>query len=73
MATWRSQGRTINLEAPGDNNWEGSLTLGSSEEYSVQTQFNYINYTPLPFSDQQDLGDWVVKSNNSGQLTITLF
>ena len=73
MATWRSQSRTIHLEAPGDQDWEGSLTLGPSEEYAVETQFNYISYTPLPFSDQSDLGDWVVKTDNFGQLTITLF
>lgn len=73
MATWRSQGRTINFEAPGVNDWEGSHVLGPSTEYSADTQYNYIIYTPLPFSDQADLGDWVVKTDNSGQLTITLF
>ena len=73
MATWRSEGRTINFEAPGVNNWEGSHVLGPSTEYSVSTQFNSINYTPLSFSDQENLGDWVVKTDNAGQLTITLF
>ena len=73
MANWRSQGRTINLEAPGDQDWEGSQTLGPSEEYTVNTQFNYISYTPFSYSDQQDLADWAVKTNNAGQLTITLF
>ena len=73
MATWRSQGRTVNLEAPGDNTWEGSQTLGPSEEWGVNTEFNYIAYQPFTYSMQGELADWAVKTNNAGQLTITLF
>lgn len=73
MSAWRAEERTINLEAPGENDWEGDHVLGLSTEYSVNTQFNYIHYTPMGYSNQGVLADWVVKASNSGQLTITLY
>ena len=47
MSTWRGSDRSVQFEytGSGSKGWEGTFDLTSSEEYSVNTSFNYIHYS----------------------------
>ena len=64
MSDWRGEDRAVTLEYTGSgssNTWEDSYDLTSSEEYSVNTTYNYIHYSwvsmGLSFSEKADLAD----------------
>ena len=76
MQDWRSSDRTIELDAPNSTKtWEGSHTLDSNDEYSVNTTFNYIHYSVDDYSSQlqDDLADFVASAGeDTSVLTIEL-
>ena len=45
MATWRSIGRSVDIETADAKDWAGTKILASSTEYSVNNSFNYIHYS----------------------------
>ena len=47
MSTWRGTDRSVQFEytGSGSKGWEGTFDLTSSEEYSVNTTYNYVHYT----------------------------
>ena len=76
MSAWRGNDRSIDIDYPsGSKNWEGSYDLTSSEEYSVNTTYNYIHYSwtdmGLSSADKDDLADTIV-SAGSGSSVIDL-
>lgn len=46
MSTWRGTDRSVQFEytGSGSKGWEGTFDLTSSEEYSVNTTYNYVHY-----------------------------
>ena len=47
MSTWRGSDRSVQFEytGSGSKGWEGTYDLTSSEEFSVNTTYNYIHYS----------------------------
>ena len=46
MSTWRGSTRSFEIEYPsGTESWEFEADLETSDEYSVNTTYNYIHYT----------------------------
>ena len=47
MSTWRGSARSVQFEytGSGSKGWEGTYDLTSSEEFSVNTTYNYIHYS----------------------------
>ena len=70
MSNWRASSRQVTLEytGSGSKSWEDTYDLTSSEEYSVNTQFNYIHYSwsdmGLSLSEIEDLADEVSSAGN---------
>ena len=70
MSNRRSSNRQVTLEytGSGSKSWEDTYDLTSSEEYSVNTQFNYIHYSwsdmGLSLSEIEDLADEVSSAGN---------
>ena len=77
MSTWRNSDRQVTLEytGSGSKSWEDTYDLTTSEEYSVNTQFNYIHYSwsdmGLSLSEIADLADEVA-SAGSGNTVLNL-
>ena len=69
MSDWRGEDRGITLEYTGSGSssaWEGSYDLTTSEEYSVNTTYNYIHYSwtdmGLSSGQKDDLADDVASA-----------
>ena len=76
MSTWRGTDRELTVNYPsGTKSWEDTYDLTTSNEYSVNTSFNYIHYTwtalGLSNTEKDDLAD-TVSSAGSGNSAITL-
>ena len=77
MSDWRGSDRQVTLEftGTGSNTWEDTYDLTSSEEYSVNTSFNYIHYSwtsmGLSSTEAADLAD-DVSSAGAGNSILNL-
>ena len=76
MSTWRGSNRQVVISYPsGTKTWEDTYTLSSSEEYSVNTSFNYIHYSltdmGLSLTEAADFAD-TVSSAGTGNSVINL-
>ena len=77
MSSWRGSDRSITLEhtGTGSKDWEDTYDITTSDEYSVNTSFNYIHYTwtsiGLTSSEAEDLAD-TVSSNGTGSSVLNI-
>lgn len=66
MTTWRSVGRSVDLTPAATKSWSGTKTLGSSTEYSVSFEFNYILYSwsqmGLSIAEKDELSRYVAEA-----------
>ena len=59
MATWRSIGRSVDIENAATKSWEGTRILASSTEFAASTSFNYVRYSMYLMFDDFNLPDEV--------------
>ena len=77
MSAWRSSDRSITLEhtGSGSKSWEDTYDITTSDEYSVNTTYNYIHYQwtnmGLSSSEAADLAD-TVSSAGTGNSVLNL-
>ena len=77
MAAWRASDRSVQFEytGSGSKGWEGTFDLTSDEEFSVNTQFNYIHYSQSSlhgnFTDGSTVADDVA-SNGTGSSVLNI-
>ena len=77
MSTWRGSDRQITLEhtGTGSKSWEDTYDVTTSDEYSVNTTYNYIHYTwtnlGLTSTEAADLAD-TVSSAGSGNSVLNI-
>ena len=77
MSAWRGSDRSITLEhtGSGSKSWEDTYDVTTSDEYSVNTSFNYIHYTwfnlGLSTTEANDLAD-TVSSNGTGSSVLNI-
>ena len=77
MSTWRGSDRQITLEhtGTGSKSWEDTYDITTSDEYSVNTTYNYIHYTwtnlGLTSTEAADLAD-TVSSAGSGNSVLNI-
>ena len=76
MSTWRGSNRSVVINYPsGTKSWEDTYDLTTSEEYSVNTSFNYIHYSltdmGLSLTEAADFAD-TVSSAGTGNSVINL-
>ena len=78
MTAWRASDRSVQFEytGSGSKGWEGTFDLTSSEEYSVNTTYNYIHYSQyaLHGSTTNDGGTMAddVASNGTGSSILNI-
>ena len=77
MTAWRNSDRSVQFEytGSGSKGWEGTFDLTSDEEFSVNTQFNYIHYSQSSlhgnFTDGSTMADDVA-SNGTGSSVLNI-
>ena len=77
MSAWRGSDRSITLEhtGTGSKSWEDTYDVTTSDEYSVNTSFNYIHYQwtnlGLSTTEANDLAD-TVSSNGTGSSVLNI-
>ena len=77
MTAWRNSDRSVQFEytGSGSKGWEGTFDLTSSEEYSVNTTYNYIQYSQYAlhgnFTDGSTMADDVA-SNGTGSSILNI-
>ena len=79
MTAWRNSDRSVQFEytGSGSKGWEGTFDLTSNEEYSVNTTYNYIQYSQYAlhgnFTDGSTMADDVaVMVQDQASLTSTI-
>ena len=77
MTAWRNSDRSVQFEytGSGSKGWEGTFDLTSNEEYSVNTTYNYIQYSQYAlhgnFTDGSTMADDVA-SNGTGSSILNI-
>ena len=77
MTAWRNSDRSVQFEytGSGSKDWEGTFDLTSNEEYSVNTTYNYIQYSQYAlhgnFNDGSTMADDVA-SNGTGSSILNI-
>ena len=77
MSTWRGSDRSVTFEYTGSGSkaWEGTFDLTSSEEYTVNTTYNYIQYSQYAlhgnFTDGSTMAN-DVSSNGTGSSILNI-
>ena len=77
MTAWRNSDREVTFEytGSGSKDWEGTFDLTSNEEYSVNTTYNYIQYSQYAlhgnFTDGSTMADDVA-SNGTGSSVLNI-
>ena len=77
MTAWRNSDRSVQFEytGSGSKGWEGTFDLTSNEEYSVNTTYNYIQYSQYAlhgnFTDGSTMAD-DVSSNGTGSSILNI-
>ena len=77
MTAWRNTDRSVQFEytGSGSKGWEGTFDLTSNEEYSVNTTYNYIQYSQYAlhgnFTDGSTMADDVA-SNGTGSSILNI-
>ena len=77
MTSWRASDRSVQFEytGSGSKGWEGTFDLTSNEEYSVNTTYNYIQYSQYAlhgnFTDGSTMADDVA-SNGTGSSILNI-
>ena len=74
MSTWRGSDRSVQFEytGSGSKGWEGTFDLTSNEEYSVNTTYNYIQYSQYAlhgnFTDGSTMADDVASNGTNSSI-----
>ena len=77
MTAWRNSDREVTFEytGSGSKDWECTFDLTSNEEYSVNTTYNYIQYSQYAlhgnFTDGSTMADDVA-SNGTGSSVLNI-
>ena len=74
MTAWRNSDREVTFEytGSGSKDWEGTFDLTSNEEYSVNTTYNYIQYSQYAlhgnFTDGSTMADDVASNGTNSSI-----